>query len=510
MPRHAAENSLEQVEAIGLLGAERMLDWPGRGRGRVVKAIGIISGRPATASPSANGLNGAPAFSPLQRWLLLAAFTLLVIFRLPNAWAEGRFQDEEATVFLAYAWHFPWDEALFRPFAGYWNLAANATTVLAVQMIRADMLSLERAPYLTMTIALVFQMVPAALILTGKAPWLAKRWAVIAALLMIAITPATEEVFVNVMHIQFHLSLGVALILAFDVPRRRIANIGYGAVLFLAPLCGPGAIVLLPLFALRWLIDREPGRLWQIAVLATGATVQLLLFFNSNPTRGLPIEPLSMMAGLFLRLIVLPTIGPGYANHIADAVTGPLGGQGPWLWPMAAAVAVLLGALFALASQRRDSGLWFALSGLLLAAITFGVGFVSVNPVDMFYVTAGERYNFLPLVLLGLTLIVLSTREGFGGKRICAALCALLILNGVGRYPEPVAVLANGPSWPDEVRAWRIDRRHPLAVWPAPWAADLSDDHRPCSPPAQDVTKSTDPRYCESGWVASFYRRKTR
>ena len=125
-------------------------------------------------------------FSKWQRWLLLAGFALLVALRLPHTWAHGRFQDEEATVFLAYAWHRPWLDALLRPFAGYWNLAANATTLLVASLVKAGAVPLERAPYLTMTMALAVQMMPAVLILTGTASWLRSRLAVIGSLLMIA------------------------------------------------------------------------------------------------------------------------------------------------------------------------------------------------------------------------------------------------------------------------------------------------------------------------------------
>src|SRR5579863_104210 len=149
------------------------------------------------------GLGARSVFSRRQRWALLTVFALLVIFRLPHAWVHGRFLDEEATVFLAYAWHRPWLDALFRPFGGYWNLGANATTLLVVELVKHGVVPLERAPYLTMLMALAAQMLPAALILTGRASWLAGRSAVIAALLLIAMAPSTEEVFFNVMHMQF-------------------------------------------------------------------------------------------------------------------------------------------------------------------------------------------------------------------------------------------------------------------------------------------------------------------
>lgn len=446
-----------------------------------------------------------PTIGHLLRWVLLAAFATIVMLRLPLAWAEGRFQDEEATVFLAYAWHFPWQDALWRPFGGYLNLAANAATLLTVQLVRSGLLSLEHAPYLTMSIALACQLLPAALILTGKAPWLSSRLAVVAALAMVAVMPSTEEVFFNVLHIQYHLALCAALILAFDVPARRPARVGYGALLFIGPLCGPGAIVLLPLFALRGLLERDRARAWQLAALGAGAAAQLLLFYGASPVRGIPFDFAAMLAGLFVRLVALPTAGLGVANLTANALTDQAGGA-ILLWMCAMAAVLLLGSLFMFAAQRRDSGFWLALSGLLLAGVIFGVGFVSVDPDALFFATAGERYNFLPLVLLGLALIAMANREGFKGRRVCAALCALLLANGVIHYFRPVAQLTNGPSWPDQVRAWKADHRHPLAVWPKPWAADLSDENRRCSPPAPDVAKSTDPRYCENGWMAAFYR----
>ena len=119
---------------------------------------------------------------------------------------------------------------------------------------------------------------------------------------------------------------------------------------------------------------------------------------------------------------------------------------------------------------------------------------------------AGERYNFLPLVLIGLSLVALAMRPGFRGRRACALVCALILLNGVRYYRTPLPELAKGPAWAAEVQLWGQDHRHPLAVWPAPFTADLSDETRPCSPPSRNLAQSTDPRYCESGWMAAFFR----
>jgi len=462
---------------------------------------------PAAGAPHPD-IGARTVFSRRARVLLLGAFALLVMLRLWRAWLSGRFLDEEATVFLAYAWHHAWLDALFRPFAGYWNLGANATTLLVARLVQWGAVPLERAPYLTMIMALAVQLVPAVLILTGRAEWLASRIAVAAALLTIAIMPATEEVFFNVLHIQFHLALCAALILALDLPPGRLATLGYGALLFLAPLCGPGAIVILPLFLLRGLVDRDRGRLAQAAALGVGAAVQLLLFYGNSPMRGHLLDPGTTAAAMFVRLIALPFLGAGWAARFADMIYASQGAGNAGWWGFAAATCLVFGALIARAAQRRDAAIWLLLSSFGTAAASIGFGMVVLHRASLFSVHAGERYNFLPLVLLGLALIVLARRPASPGRRLYGGLAALMLIVGACSYPAPWPDFRDGPSWPAEVAAWRLDHNHPLAVWPPPWTADLSDRSRPCSPPGRDLAISSDPRYCESGWVAGFFPRK--
>lgn len=462
--------------------------------------------QPANAVCDSDVLTGARAvFSPAQRWGLLLAFALLLALRLPDAWTHGRFQDEEATVFLAYAWHHTWPDALFRPFAGYWNLGANASTVLVAQLVKGGVLPLERAPYVTMIIGLAFQILPGVLILTGKARWLANRRAVIAALLMIAIMPATSEISFNVLHIQFHLALCAGVILALDVPDGRLARFGYQLMLFLGPLCGPGAIVLLPFFALRAFLDRDADRGWQFAALGIGAALQLLIFYGPSPVRGHPIYPALIPAVMFVRMIALPAVGIQLGNRVAQAIVDSLLAGGVLVWVVCAVTVILFALLIWNAAKRRDAAVWLALSGLSISAVTFGVGMATLNPLSAFNIQGGERYNFLPLVMIGLALLVMAMRTELR-KSVYALLCVIMLLTGAYHYQLPLADFAHGPSWPDEVRAWRADPNHPLAVWPRPWLADLSDNSQKCLPPGPNPAHSTQPRYCESGWLSGFYR----
>ena len=322
--------------------------------------------------------------SRVQIFSALSVFALLIALRLPGAWIEGRFQDEEATVFLAFAWNFPWVEALFRSFAGYWNLAANGLTLLVASAVQGGLLSLEHAPYATMILSLLSQLMPAWLILTGEARWLNGVRPRLVMLLVMALAPTSEEVLLNVMHVQFHLALSVALIVALDVPRGRTARGISVILLLLAPLCGPGAIMFLPLLLLRALIEREHGRLVQLVALGLGAAVQMSVFYGASPVRETGLPPVNLLdetmlriiAGTSLRLLVLPFAGIPVALH--------LGFVAPEQPLLALALGLLppigFGLLGWSAWKRRDGSAWLLAGSILVMVVTLGVGLATMNP----------------------------------------------------------------------------------------------------------------------------------
>lgn len=439
---------------------------------------------------------------PGARLALLAAFAILVMLRLPLAWRSGRFLDEEGTIFFAYAWHHPAWAALWRSFGGYLNLAANGFTLIAARLVQAGVLPLELAPYLTMTIALAFQTIPAALLLFGRGLWLANRWAVIAALLVLTASPMTEEVFYNVLHIQLHLALAAALILALDPPRGRAGQAVCGAILVLGPLCGPAAIILLPFFALRSLVERDPARLVQTLTLGAGAAVQLLVFFAPSPVRGHLLDPGSLGAVLFVRMVAMPLSNSVVASLLADRIYENWigGGIGWWLAP--AALCAYFGALVRLALRdRRDAAVWLIVPGLAMGAISFGGGMIITHTYDWFGLGAGQRYNFIPLVLVGLGLIALARRLAGRAQRVVAYLCVFTLVSGATTFAFPIAELRKGPIWRDQVAAWRGDHNQLLRSWPRSWRVDLSDRDRPCLARMAAPRPTGEPIYCENPWL---------
>lgn len=437
--------------------------------------------------------------------LLLPIFALIAAMHLPHAWVNGRFIDEEATVFLAYAWHFPGSEALFRPFAGYLNIAANGSTLALASAIRADFISLEHAPYATMLLGLAVQCVPILQVLTGRADWLASNRVRLASALLIAIAPGTEEVAFNVIHIQFHLALCVALLLTLDVPRSRLGRALSALPLFFAPLCGPAAILLLPLFVLRSWLHADRRRTHQALVMGLGSVIQLLFFYGDSPIRGLKPDLLTAAAGTFLRLIVMPLFGSGLSERVGE-ITAYSQADGMALTLLVAAGgALILGGLFLTALWRRSAVTWLLLTGCTLAVATFCFGMASSSRIFVLFPSAGPRYNFIPVVLVGLaTFASVGELRGLPRTLFIAASAMWLTTSAVA-YLRPIKAYAKGPAWPAEVAQWRQNKDYPLRIWASKRAVELPESPRRCTPTTKPKGDTEAPLYCESGWMVAFW-----
>lgn len=433
---------------------------------------------------------------------LLVGFALLVLLRLPEATWHGRLIGEEGPIFLAYAWHRDTWDALWRSFGGYLNLGANASALLAARLVQHGVMPLELVPRLTMGISLVFQTIPAALVIWGRGNWLTARWVYIVSLLMIVLAPFSEEVWLNTLHIQFHLTLCCALILALDPPSSAKGWTAQGVILLLAPLCGPGALVLGPLFLARSLFDRSPARLVQTAVLGLGGLAQLLIFFIPNPIRGGLIDMPSLATIVFLRFGVVPITGVAGGLKIIIFAFKARVAQGVAWWALAG-MSMAYCAVLALVAYRyrRHSAGWLIAAGLALAVASFGGGMLAIQASGWFNPVPGERYNFVPLATIGMALVAIAQDRVGRSRLFLQGLCALVLLTGLTSYRNPAEYTAQGPDWRAQVKLWRKDHNYPLRVWPEEWGTDLSDVDRPCPEARLETASLDDPGYCESTWL---------
>ncbi|MFM6933449.1 MAG: hypothetical protein ACKOUT_14545 [Novosphingobium sp.] len=424
--------------------------------------------------------------------LLLALFAVLVALRLPGVW-QGRFFGEEGTNFFAYAWHEGAWRGLWNPLGGYLNIIASGAASLSAALVQSGILPLEHAPFVTTGIAFLIQLLPAVVLVTARDGWLAAKWVRPVALLVIAVSPFTEEVWLNSIHGQFHMALACALLLALSAPAQGWARTWRCAVLFIAPLAGPGAIVLAPFYALRAAIERDRARAVQALALLAGATIQLGLFFTRSGVRGQGPGIDELAAVLVVRNLLQPFASPGAAQMAAGWLRGLL--EQPGLSLAVIAMAALAFAPLAVAVLRRwrTPLAWLVVPGLALATVSYwggiSTGFELLKP------NSAMRYVFVPQVLLCLGMVWLASAGQGMASRVARVLVGLNLLIGVLFFTVDAAGLGSGPSWSAEAAQWRRDPHHALAIWPEGWRMDLSPEKRSCG-------SAPEPSWCNGAWEA--------
>ncbi len=381
---------------------------------------------------------------------------------MPDIILTGRFWCEEGNVFFHNAWVMPPFQALFNSFGGYLNLAANAGTLAARWLLPVAL-----APYLTITLSLLVQLCPPLLLLQAQDAWLQPVCVRIAAVLLILFVPAVEEVWLHTLHCQFHLALCVGIILVLQAEPWRVSWFRYG-LLFLAPLCGPGAIAFLPIYAVRAVVERDRARVCQLAALTLSSVLQLGLFYRHEHSRGYAFNPVILLDVFAIRHLYLPFLGIVWTDHLAPLVAARL--HAGFVPKVATALPVLVfGPYLVLTLWRRQTrpAFWLLLAGGLIGCASY---FGALGGAEgLIHARAGGRYIFVPQALFSLSILALAATSTGWARRGAWVVVAWLLVLGGAEYVQPWPFIAHGPSWRAEVAKWEADPSYRLHVWSADW-----------------------------------------
>ena len=408
-----------------------------------------------------------PPGTGLERVSYLVFFALLLAVRLPRVLLEGRFWAEEGRVYFENAWNLPWLDALLYSYAGYLNLTANAAGLLARYLP-----PLWAAPYVSTGLALIIQCLPAVLIMTSRLDWLRHRVVLVAALLLIATPPHSEEVWLNSICSQYHLTLSAGIILALE-SRAGLVGVFRLTVLLLATLSAPMSWVLAPLFALRAVLERSGPRFWQALVMAFGVAIQLIWFYAAIPNREVGISPTLLGAIALAKQVIIPLVPTPLDSKLIGLFSPDFSNTGGPLWPLA--VVSVLFVVLAWGALRRpeQAPLWFLLAGGIIATGAYAGSLA--NKAALLVVLAGNRYAFGPQVLFGLTVLSLAMLLRGRGRLWARAVVIWLLVVGMWGYfafagPGQVQ---SGPPWLPEVQKYQQDHHYRLKIWPPGWSMGL-------------------------------------
>jgi hypothetical protein len=275
-------------------------------------------------------------------------------------------------------------------------------------------------------------------------------------------------VWLNSITSQFHVTLAVAVLAAAPVCAGRGRWL-HRAVLLLAPLCGPVAGTLLPLFALRAWCDRSPARGWQAALLLPGLLVQgAVMLTHPEPAREIAALDLPVvLAAITGKQILLPLTGPGIANRLMLGVAR-------WQWAAMLAPLLWFGAAGIAVWRGRDAPTrWLLATAVLVMAVSYGGALTPHGVRELVSPAFGLRYYVVPAVLGGWAALGVAASGRWPERALACALVAWLLAVGAVCYTRPAGMMAHGPAWPAEVAAWRADPAHRPAIWPDGWVVTL-------------------------------------
>ncbi|HXQ80999.1 MAG TPA: hypothetical protein VN775_06795, partial [Opitutaceae bacterium] len=235
--------------------------------------------------------------------------------------------------------------------------------------------------------------------------------------LALALVPHNGEVFLSLTDLQWLLALALVLLLLTDDAATAAQRWFDRGALALCGLTGPFLCFLSPLFVMRAAVrrTREAATLAVLALLAAALQANYLYAYRGHFVRAAPVDPrglLSSMAGRLYGTFWLgygiPNISPGLPWIATGAAVTALAGwlslrRGDWQYPRAVLAVAWLCLVIPVAIKFRYDAQLIA------------------NP------TSGDRYFFLPHVLLAWLLVVTFAQYKGWRQMIPAALLAASI-----------------------------------------------------------------------------------
>jgi hypothetical protein len=411
------------------------------------------------------------------RWGLLLGAAVVIVVRAPVYFWSPNFWAEEGMLHFATACGAPPLAALtFRP-VGYLNLWVDLSTTSAAILVRAGVLPLTHAPLVTVMFAFAAQLLPVAVIAWSNAPFWGSALRRIVGIAAVLFGAMTNEIWLSSLNSQHWLALVVALLLLEPPNVTRARARATIVILTIAGLSSPAATALLPLFAWRaWRARARPATEQAVVLAACGLVQASCLLSAIGHGQALPERTKGLDLGMFaatvwLRTLVVPTLGAGAAQRCATLL---LHARGPGMVSGLVLIALAV-ALLTWLARGQPPGQRLYLVGAYASLTTLSLLTAIGDKAMMLYMpAASSRYVYSPGVLV--MLILLGCVRPLAGRvrpLVCAVSLAWGLAHGLANYPSSLRWNHSWPDWADQVRAWELDQRRPLLIWPPPWSMKL-------------------------------------
>lgn len=420
------------------------------------------------------GGGAASAMRQSIKLSLLLIYGLMLAIRVPELLWPGRLWAEEGTVYFLSCVKKPLWRFMTSVDLGYYSLFNKVAMLPA-----AKLAPLEYAPVVTGWIAFFAMMTPAWLWLWSRDSHGEKPGPLVVGLMAMLFMQPNTEVWMTTISAQFYFCVATAVILVSSAGSRRM-HAARLAVLAMAGLTGVLSCMLMPFFAIEYLLSGRDRRKRDEAVCIGVATlVQFLCVIHAGGRAG-SADPGILPWALLVKQWALPLFGAERADEFAGVIISRALWESVPLTLTALAPYAVAGAGLLIVGGRKPmllfSGSFTVVSLSFLKSVGFDNPDVLLEHVSAF---GAERYYYAPNILLGLAFVLAFVASGGRGRIrrglgvFFMAVAMIGIANGAYAYFNRDNYMANymfeGPFWRDEIEAWRSGEKPYINIWPRPW-----------------------------------------
>jgi hypothetical protein len=412
--------------------------------------------------------------------LIFCLALLFVIFRDLSLLTQPRFWAEDGAHFFEFAYAHDWIETLlYRP--EYQLILSNISALIASRAM-----PMELAPLPYSLVWLLNISAALAIIAWGSSSiWDTPLKKIIVSSIII-FAPRTYEIWLNANGSQYYSSLITALILCEPiVGAGKLKKYSFRVLLAIGSLNGVLSCLLTPLYWIRAYQNRDDKEATiQALILSTGLIIQLILIMTSSAHAERNI--LSSI-GVFGWIASIRSFGLTFSMDLAEflhqatkatasippdsrqfSVTGGL---------MAALWLAIIGMLAY--RLRKQTAIYLLASYTLLFIFASIFGIAGPNNIYFLRPDHGDRYFFVPSVLILITMLS-SIGPWSNGQLIrtwpivASMLLGLGLINGIDQFYKQQLKNPAWPQWQHEVKIWKTEPRYVPHIWPDPWVVHLN------------------------------------
>jgi len=356
------------------------------------------------------GMKQSPlAYSHLKFAALFLLICGLLTARFPDPMLHPwTLVTEEGIMLFQDVYNLPFWQAIFQPYAGYFNIAARLLAeACSLFPYRALPFLYSLADLLAAAAAFSFFYLPAFRRIVYS-DW--QRFVICAAL---CAAPNAVPLF-RLETVHFYLVILLVLVAVMDLPRHPAAKLAITLVSVIIAWSAPPAAVLIPVFLYRAVRKAVPAAERAVWVIISVALISHTLVVRLTQVPGTPVDLAALPAiswhGFSYRVAMVGIIG----EKAADRLVGSFG----WNAALPFALLVIALAVTGIRSERRHGNpvfplvtfLWVIFSGgaLIILRPEFAVYFNRFQPGYFYW--ADDRYFFASTVILFLYIGILWTR----------------------------------------------------------------------------------------------------